>query len=50
MTVVLNRWKKICPSCFDTEAEKAGVRYTFADLGGMSWGDRPAPRPYKGKR
>jgi hypothetical protein len=25
-TVVLNRWKSICPSCFDAEAERAGVR------------------------
>jgi hypothetical protein len=34
-TVVLNRWKRLCPSCFDTEAEKAGVRYSFATLEGM---------------
>jgi hypothetical protein len=26
-TVVLNRWRIICASCFDIEAEKAGVRY-----------------------
>ena len=50
-TVVLNRWKKLCPSCFDTEAEKAGVRYSFASLEGMSWSDRPPPRnPHKRKR
>ena len=50
-TVVLNRWKKLCPSCFDSEAEKAGVAYKFAGLEGMSWSDRPAPRnPYKRKR
>ena len=24
-TVVLNRWRNICPSCFDEEAEKAHV-------------------------
>ena len=23
-TVVLNRWRNVCPSCFDAEAEKAG--------------------------
>ena len=50
-TVVLNRWKKLCPSCFDMEAEKAGVRYSFTELAGTSWSDRPAPRnPYKLKR
>ena len=43
-TVVLGRWRLICPSCFDAEAEKAGVRYSFADLDGMSWSDRPAPK------
>jgi hypothetical protein len=42
--VVLNRWRIICPSCFDAEAEKAGVRYSFADLDGVSWSDKPAPK------
>jgi len=42
--VVLNRWRKLCPGCFDVEAEKAGVRNRFADLDGMSWSDRPAPK------
>jgi hypothetical protein len=41
--VVLNRWRVICPSCFDVEAEKAGVRYSFSDLEGVSWSDRPVP-------
>ena len=50
-TVVLNRWRNICPACFDAEAEKAGVRYSFANLEGVSWSDRPPPRnPYKRKR
>lgn len=50
-TVVLNRWRVICPSCFDQEAERAGVRYSFANLEGMSWSDRPPPRnPCKRKR
>jgi hypothetical protein len=50
--VVLNRWSKLCLGCFDVEAEKAGVRYSFADLDGMSWSDRPAPktRPRSGRR
>jgi hypothetical protein len=47
-TVVLNRWKQLCPSCFNQEAQKAGVRFSFANLQAMSWSDRPPPRnPYK---
>jgi hypothetical protein len=42
-TVVLNRWRKPCPSCFDIEAEKAGVRTTITDVEAVSWSDRPAP-------
>jgi hypothetical protein len=50
-TVVLNRWRILCPSCFDAEAEKASVKYTFTNLEAMSWSDRPPPRnPYKRKR
>ena len=32
--VVLNRWPlgKLCASCFDVEAEKARVRYTFVNV------------------
>jgi hypothetical protein len=40
--VVLNRWRRLCPGCFDIEAEKAGIRY--ADLDGVSWSDRPVPK------
>jgi hypothetical protein len=43
-TVVLNRWRKLCPGCFDVEAEKAGVRYTFKDLDAVSWSERPVPK------
>jgi hypothetical protein len=43
-TVVLNRWRILCPSCFDAEAEKAGVRYSFTELEGQSWSERPLPR------
>jgi hypothetical protein len=50
-TVVLNRWRVLCASCFDIEAEKAGVKYTFANVEARSWSERPAPRnPYKRKR
>jgi hypothetical protein len=48
--VVLNRWRQLCPGCFDIEAEKASVRYSFADLDGMSWSDRPAPKSRPGRR
>src|SRR4029453_12883413 len=33
-TVVLNRWKSICPSCFDAEAEKAGYALSVRSRGG----------------
>ena len=50
-TVVLNRWRVLCASCFDTEAERARVRYEFVDVEAESWSERPAPRnPYKRKR
>src|SRR6476660_1441817 len=42
--VVLNRWRISCPSCFDAEAERTGVKYTFANLVAVSWADRPPPR------
>jgi hypothetical protein len=42
-TVVLNRWRTICPSCFDAEAERAGVRYQFVGVGAISWSDKPEP-------
>jgi hypothetical protein len=48
-TVVLNRWKKLCPGCFDLLAEQAGVRYSFVGVSGMSWSDRPTPGR-RGKR
>ena len=50
-TVVLNRWRVLCASCFDIEAEKAGVKYAFIDVEAQSWSERPQPRnPYKRKR
>ncbi len=48
--VVLNRWRQICPSCFDQEAEKAGVAYNFRDLEGRSWSERPARRSRYGRK
>jgi hypothetical protein len=32
-TVVLNRWRAICPLCFDAEAERVGVRYRLVGAG-----------------
>ena len=50
-TVVLNRWRTMCPSCFDIEAHKAKVSYKFGELEAVSWSDRPPPKnPYKRKR
>jgi len=48
--VVLNRWKKLCPSCFDQLAEAARIKYSFADVEAMSWSDRPAPAKRYGRR
>ena len=48
--VVLNRWRKLCPSCFDQLAEQAGVQYSFADLEAQAWSDRPAPRSRHGRK
>jgi hypothetical protein len=41
---VLNRWRKLCPSCFDLLAEQAGVHYKFVHLEGQAWSDRLVPR------
>jgi hypothetical protein len=49
-TVVLNRWRNICPSCFDGEAERAGVRYRFLDVKATSWSDMPEPNRRYGKK
>jgi hypothetical protein len=32
-TVVLNRLREVCPSCFDVEVEKAGVCYPVRRTG-----------------
>lgn len=48
--VVLNRWRKLCPGCFDVEAEKARIRYSFANLEGVSWSDRAPPKQRSGRR
>ena len=55
-TVVLNRWRRLCPVCFDVEAEKAGVRYSFVDVmvqqaaGMLANPISSAPRPRVGPR
>ena len=40
--VLANRWKSICPSCSDAEAEHAGVRYQFMGTRARSWSDGQA--------
>jgi hypothetical protein len=48
--VVRNRWKSICPSCFDAEAELTRVRYQFIGTRAVSWSDSPAPPKQPGKK
>jgi hypothetical protein len=38
-SVVQGRWNVLCPSCFDEEAEIAGVSYQFGELWPVSWSD-----------
>ena len=44
---MLNRLRRLRPGRFDVEVEKAGMRYSFGDLDGMSWCDRPVPKAKK---
>jgi hypothetical protein len=46
-TVVLNRWRRLCPSCFDQLAEQARVAYRYVDLQGQSWSEQAVPRRSK---
>jgi hypothetical protein len=49
----LNRWPvgKLCAACFDAEAEKAKVRYTFVAVTAQSWSEEPPPRnPFKRRK
>jgi hypothetical protein len=38
--VVLNRWRLLCPQCFDIEAEQACVAYEFGKLQSETWSQR----------
>jgi hypothetical protein len=51
-TVMRDRWKSICPSCFDAEAELTRVRYQFIGTRAVSWSDTAAPakQPVKKRR
>ena len=49
-TVVLNRWRIVCPSCFDGEAECAGVRYQFVDWAPMSCSNATEPARRYGRK
>ena len=44
--VVLNRWRSLCPSCFDELAEMVRVKFQFVGVVATAWPDRPR----KGKR
>lgn len=39
--VVRDRWNVLCPTCFDEEAQLAGVRYSFSDIYPVSWSEWP---------
>jgi hypothetical protein len=47
---VVNRWRRLCPLCFDQAAEVASVKYGMVDVDGTSWSDRPAPQKRYGWR
>jgi len=49
----MNRWPigKLCASCFDAEAVRAKIKYTFVNMTAQSWNEQPPPRnPFKRKR
>ena len=49
--VGLNRWRSMCPSCFDGEAERTVIRYRFVNVRAMPWSEMPEPaRRYGRKR
>ena len=48
--VVQNRWRDICPNCFDAEAEFAGRRYQFVGMAAASWNDKAEPAKRCSKR
>ncbi len=45
--VVAGRWNVVCPTCFDEEAQRASMPYSFGDSMLVSWSDwcsaQPAP-------
>lgn len=43
--VARGRWPTLCPTCFDEEAEAAGVTYEFLSVYAVAWSswDRGAP-------
>jgi hypothetical protein len=49
-TVMCDRWKSICPSCFDAEAELTRVRYQFIGTRAVSWSGSAAPANQPGKK
>jgi hypothetical protein len=41
--VVQNRWRDLCPNCFDAEAERGGGRYQFVGIRATSWSGATGP-------
>lgn len=37
--VVRERWGVLCTTCFDEEAEAAGVSYSFVELSPVTWAE-----------
>jgi hypothetical protein len=48
--VVLSRWRNVCPSCFDGEAERASIRYRFVNVRAMPWSEMPEPQRRYGRK
>jgi hypothetical protein len=48
--VVQDRWHNLCPSSFDAEAERLGVRFQFRGTRATSWGSVPGPSERTGKK
>lgn len=41
--VVRGRWRVLCPTCFDEEAQEAGIAYSFGKVYLVSWSDWDKP-------
>jgi hypothetical protein len=48
--VVLDRWRALCPNCFDAQAELAGVRYHFLGMKAVSWSGKAKQPKQSGRK